>query len=154
MPAEIERKYIVSKLPENLEKYPKEKILQGYLLICNDGVVRVRQKGTKFYQTLKSAGKLKRNEIELTLTKDQFEVLWPVTRGKNLIKYRYYIDNGKYTVELDVFKGDHEGLVIAEVEFPSEEESNIFEPPSWLGREVTDDERYQNSWLAVNGMPT
>jgi adenylate cyclase len=68
-------------------------------------------------------------------------------------KTRYEIPYGAHLIELDVYSGALEGLVVAEVEFGSEEESARFDPPDWFGSEVTDDVRYSNRSLAVHGRP-
>jgi len=62
------------------------------------------------------------------------------------------VDDG-LTAEVDVYDGDLAGLVVAEIEFDSPEQGDAFEPPGWLGREVTDDSRYGNRTLAVEGRP-
>jgi adenylate cyclase len=96
---------------------------------------------------------MSRREVEIELRQDQFEELWPLTEGKRVEKTRYFIEHAPYTIELDVFEGDLEGLVVAEVEFGSEEEAEKFTPPDWFVKEVTWDSRYQNSNLARFGMP-
>jgi CYTH domain-containing protein len=69
-------------------------------------------------------------------------------------KVRYEIKHGDVTIELDIYSGVFSGLIIAEVEFESEEESRNFEVPDWFGREVTLDTRYKNKTLAVSGLPS
>ena len=68
-------------------------------------------------------------------------------------KERFRLERDGRTIELDVYGGDLDGLVVAEVEFESEQESADYNPPAWLGREVTGDERYANRRLAVHGIP-
>jgi len=67
---------------------------------------------------------------------------------------RYFIPLGDLTVELDVYEGDLDGLVTAEVEFPDEASALAFDAPDWLGRDVTEDPRYGNRVLAVDGIPS
>ncbi|PKL37145.1 adenylate cyclase [Candidatus Peregrinibacteria bacterium HGW-Peregrinibacteria-1] len=152
---EIERKYLVTALPKNLKQYPHKDIVQGYLAITEDGTeVRLRQKGQKYYQTVKSGGGKTRFEAEIEISEEQFKALWDATRGKRVEKTRYEIPHGTGAIELDVYHGDHEGLFSAEMEFASEEDSNKFVAPEWLGEEVTDDKRYKNQNLALHGIPT
>ncbi|MFQ5627543.1 MAG: CYTH domain-containing protein [bacterium] len=151
---EIERKFLVKKLPPNLDRFPKLEIQQGYIAITHDGTeVRLRQKSSKFYQTVKNGEGLKRREVEIAITREQFGKLWPLTEGKRIEKVRYEIAHGAFTIELDIYRGALVGLLVAEVEFVSESESQSFMPPKWFGAEVTHDSRYKNKNLAVHGMP-
>jgi CYTH domain-containing protein len=129
-------------------------IVQGYLAIDSNGAeVRLRKIGDRCYETHKSAGRLQRRELEIELNRDQFDTLWPGTEGRRIEKIRYRIDEGGQKIELNLFRGDLEGLVLAEVEFPSREKSEEFEPPNWFGEEVTEDSRYKNQNLAQKGAP-
>ena len=92
-----------------------------------------------------------REENEAQISQDEFEMLFSITEGRTIEKTRYYIDIGKYTAELDVYSGKHEGLITVEVEFPSVDEAMLFEAPTWFGRELTNDERYRNKNLALSG---
>jgi adenylate cyclase len=89
-----------------------------------------------------------REEREIRLSAKQFSVLWPATAGRRLHKIRYEVDWKNFTVEIDVYQGRNRGLVIAEVEFPSEASCRKFKPPAWFGREVTGEKRYSNIRLA------
>ncbi|MCR5194874.1 MAG: CYTH domain-containing protein [Pseudobutyrivibrio sp.] len=139
---EIEKKFLIKDMPD-LSKYEYIDIQQGYL--STSPVVRIRKKNDDYILTYKGSGKLAREEIEAALTKEAYEHLLAKIDGHAITKRRYLIPIDKYLVELDVFSGHMEGLVMAEVEFPSIEEANAFVPPSWFGQEVTDDERYHNS---------
>ena len=151
---EIERRFLVPEAPPRPERYPHEAIRQGYLALDPNGTeVRIRQKGTQFFQTVKRGSGLQRLEIEFLLTRLQFEALWPLTEGRRIDKTRYAIAFEGHLIELDVYAGTLAGLLIAEVEFASVEAATAFAPPSWLGREVTDDPRYRNQRLAVKGLP-
>jgi adenylate cyclase len=153
---EIERKYLVraDRLPADLETYPHEEILQGYLAAVPDGnEVRLRRKGERYYLTVKSQGGLTRREGEIQIGRPEFETLWPFAGRQVVGKVRYRIPCGGTTIELDLFGGRLEGLAIAEVEFGSEAESDAFAPPDWLGAEVTEDPRYRNESLARCGRP-
>lgn len=154
MTNEIERKFLIKKLPGNLHHYPATEIMQGYLAIASDGTeVRLRKKGSRYFQTVKSGSGLQRDEVEIEISKDQFEKLWLMTEGKRIEKIRYEIAYSGMTIELDVFGGMLQGLVVAEAEFISIEEANVFIPPSWFGIEVTEDDRYKNRNLVIHGLP-
>ena len=153
MPQEIERKFLVEELPSNLENYQSEKISQGYIVITDAIEVRIRRKGTRFYQTIKSSGDLIRDEIEIEINENQFNKLWPLTEGKRIEKIRYKIEYKKNLIEFDVYCGSLDGLLTAEVEFKSEVVSNNFQPPNWFGIEVTSDQRYKNKNLSLSGIP-
>ncbi len=155
MSHEIERKFLVKELPADLENYPHNEIIQGYLIITdNDIEVRIRKKGDKYFETVKAGSGLVRKESEKEITKEVFFDHWPLTEGKRVEKVRYEIEYGGKLIELDIYSGDLEGLVVAEVEFDSEEESVSFTPPEWFGEEVTHDERYKNKNLALHGKPS
>lgn len=151
---EIERKFLVSTLPENLEQYPHKEIIQGYLAITEDGTeVRLRQKGKKYFQTVKSGKGKTRFESEIELTEEQFNALWEATQGKRVEKTRYEIPHENGVIELDVYRGDLKGLLSAEMEFSNEDASNNFVAPEWMSEEVTDDKGYKNQNLALHGIP-
>jgi len=95
---------------------------------------------------------LTRTEIEIELAPDQFERLWPYTEGHRVNKTRYSLPVGNHMAELDLFKGDLDGLILVEVEFDSAEISEGFVPPGWFARDVTEDKRYKNEHLAVSGI--
>jgi adenylate cyclase len=152
---EIERVFKVRRMPGNIEQYPSENIIQGYLAIDVSGAeVRLRKIGERHFETFKGSGRLQRRELEIELGPDQFNTLWPGTEGRRIEKIRYQIDEGDQKIELNVYRGDLEGLVLAEIEFPSWEKSEEFEPPDWLGEEVTEDSRYKNQSLAQKGAPS
>jgi CYTH domain-containing protein len=146
---EIERKFLVRKLPDNLASHAPKEISQGYLVSMDDGLqVRLRKTGDKYSLTFKRGVGNVREEREVELTAEQFGALWPATEGKRLVKTRYEIPLGERVVEIDVYHGKHEGLVVAEVEFDAEEAAKDFQPPDWLGDDVTGDPRYSNQLLA------
>jgi adenylate cyclase len=157
MPAglEIERKFLVERIPSDLSDYPSARIEQGYLAITADGVeVRIRSYGGQAVLTVKSDGAQKRLEEEIDIDERRFRSLWPLTEGRRISKRRYLIgaESGA-TIELDVYDGALTGLVTAEVEFDSPAGAAAFTPPAWLGREVTDEPGYKNKRLALDGLP-
>ena len=149
MHREIERKFLVRQLPDDLSAYRSNQISQGYLVSQDDGLqVRLRQASEKFSLTYKRGLGNVREEREVVLTAEQFATLWPATEGKRLVKTRYEIPFGDRVVEIDIYGGKHDGLVVAEVEFDDEESALKFQPPDWLGDDVTGDPRYSNQLLA------
>ena len=151
---EIERKYLVARLPRDSEQLTGTFIEQGYLAVCPDGAeVRLRRKGDRFFQTVKKGRGLVRAEAEIEISEAQFAALWPMTSGRRVSKQRYQLPMGGHVAELDVFCGTLEGLALVEVEFASIEDSRRFTPPDWFGADVTEDLRFKNQHLALHGMP-
>lgn len=144
---EIERKFLVKELPENLKNYESKKIAQGYL--CTAPVVRIRRSNEDYYLTYKGRGLMIREEYNLPLTKEAYEHLLPKIDGRLIAKTRYLIPlTDKLTAELDVFEEELAPLTLVEVEFENVEEANAFQPPEWFGEDVTGSGKYQNSTLS------
>ena len=149
---EIERKYLVASLPEGLEGYPHSEIEQGYL--CTSPTVRVRRMGDKCILTVKehlAAGStaIHNREEEFAMSRESYLRLLSKCEGRTVSKTRYRIPLPEgLTAELDVFHGDHEGLLLVEVEFPDTASADRFTPPAWFGADVSRDPRYRNSFLA------
>ena len=150
---EIERKFVVDELPADLGE--GDAIEQGYLVIGDDGVeVRIRRRAGEETLTVKSGPGMVRTEEEFAIEARRFDALWPLTDGRRVTKTRHLIPvDPDLTAELDVYTGDLDGLVTAEIEFASVEESEAFSPPPWLGREVTGDRRFAVQSLALHGRP-
>jgi adenylate cyclase len=144
---EVERKFLVSEAPD-LWGTDTDEIEQGYLATGSDGEVRLRRRGDQLLLTAKRGSGLSREEAEIELDRERFDELWPLTEGRRLRKLRHVIPHGDLMIEVDVYEDVLEGLVVAEIEFPSEEDANGFDPPAWLGEDVTGDERYLNETLA------
>jgi CYTH domain-containing protein len=146
MATEIERKFLVQ--GDEWRRHNGVRITQGYLARERERSVRVRLAGDRATLTIKAgAGTLKRSEFEYPIpTADAIELLALCTH--TIEKTRRVIDVDGTRWEVDEFAGDNEGLVIAEVELESEDQ--IFNKPSWIGREVTDDTRYLNAELAAH----
>ena len=144
---EIEKKFLIQSLkdvPGDISDYKYHDLEQGYL--STEPVVRVRKEDDTYYLTYKGSGMLVREEYNLPLTKESYEHLVKKADGIVIKKRRYLIPlDGGLTCELDVFHGKYEGLLLAEVEFSSEEEANAFVAPSWFDTDVTYDSRYHNS---------
>jgi adenylate cyclase len=147
---EIERKFLVRRLPPSLKRSPRYLIAQGYLSAETGGRhVRLRKKGKVASLTFKVGRGNAREEREIRLSPKQFSMLWPATRGRRLRKVRYEIPWKKHKIELDIYRGENNGLVVAEVEFPNHTARRRFKPPGWFGREVTGEKRYSNLRLAT-----
>lgn len=149
---EIERKFLINQMPD-LSKYSYKKLIQGYL--NTHPTVRIRKEDDEYYMTYKGSGFIAKEEYNLPLTKEAFEHMLPKCDGNVISKTRYLIPLGEnecgsqLTAELDVFDAPFEGLIFAEVEFPTLDEANNFKVPSWLGEDVTDKKEYYNSYLST-----
>ena len=144
---EIERKFLIKNLPEILEAYPYHTLEQAYL--CTEPVVRVRRSDDEYILTYKSKGLMSREEYNLPLTAESYRHLKAKADGNIICKRRYLIPlESGLIIELDIFEPPFRGLVLAEVEFPSEEDANTFLPPDWFDEEVTWSTEYHNSTLS------
>ena len=142
---EIERKFLLKRIPDDLDRCPFLQMEQAYL--CREPVVRVRRENESYVLTCKGRGKnpMIREEINLPLSKEAYESLRAKAEGAVIFKRRYLIPYGKHTIELDHFESPRAGLYLAEVEFETEEEALTFVPPEWFGKDVTDDPQYYNA---------
>lgn len=143
---EIERKFLIKRLPDNLENYPCRHLEQGYL--CTSPVVRIRRDNDKYELTYKGSGMMVREEHNLPLTQSSYEHLKEKIDGRLIIKKRYMIPYKSYTIELDVFENDLAPLTLAEVEFATEDDANNFNAPDWFAEDVTFEKIYHNSVLS------
>lgn len=148
---EIERKFLVKEIPDNLDTYERIDMTQGYL--NTSPVVRVRKENDDYILTYKGSGLLSHSEYNLPLNKEAFEHLLKKCDGIIISKSRYKIPiENNLTAELDIFKGDLDSLKLVEVEFDSVEEADNFAPPEWFGEDVTTDGRYHNSYISKYGL--
>ena len=148
-PLEIERKFLVKRLPDEIARLARDEIAQGYLATESGGVqVRLRKKGNVRSLTYKRTVKNGREEREIRLSAEQFDALWPATAGRRLTKVRYEMPWKEHTIEIDVYSGRHDGLIVAEVEFQDEKSCAAFKPPDWMDEDVTGKSRYSNVLLA------
>jgi CYTH domain-containing protein len=152
---EIERKFLVTNTDFISESNSNNRIVQGYLNSDPSRTVRVRIKGEQGFLTIKGKGNASgttRFEWEKEIDVAEAEALLLLCEKGIIDKIRYEILVGKHTFEVDVFSGENQGLVMAEVELS--EENEFFEKPKWLGIEVTGDKRYFNSYLSENPFTT
>lgn len=144
---EIERKYLIRELPEYLERYAYHEIEQAYL--CTAPVVRIRRQDDRYILTYKSSGMMAHEEYNLPLTQEAYEHLKTKADGNVITKRRYLIPlDDILTIELDLFSGTFDGMILAEVEFSTEEAANTFTPPDWFTEDVTFKKEYHNSYLS------
>lgn len=155
MPQEIERQWLLARLPEGLGEGTE--IFQGYLA-TGDPEVRVRRKGDKFFLTRKSGEGVVRDEGvgDVEISPDAFSILWPLTTGAQLRKFRHCVTSPDGLVwEVDEYRDRLASLVVVEVELS--EETYVPHIPEVISphvvREVTNDLRYQDKNLAVHGLP-
>ena len=144
---EIEKKYLLKHLPD-FASYEYHKIEQAYL--CTGPVVRVRREDENYYMTYKGSGLMSREEYNLPLNAESYDHLKKKADGNIISKTRYLIplEKDQLVAEVDVFEKLFAPLIMAEVEFESEEQANAFEAPEWFGEEVTFDGRYHNSYMS------
>ncbi len=133
------------------EAFRSTRIVQGYLNSDPERTVRIRIKGEKGYLTIKGIGSesgLSRFEWEKEIPLGDAERLLILCEKGIIDKIRYEVKVGKHLVEVDIFAGENEGLILAEIELKSEEEH--VEKPNWLGKDVTNDNKYYNAFLSKN----
>jgi len=146
---EIERKFLVTSEDFKTEAFKSTRIIQGYLNSHKQRAVRVRLKGELGYLTIKgesSNNGLSRFEWEKEIPKVEAEALLALCEPGVIDKIRYEIKVGHHIFEVDEFFGDNTGLMVAEVELKKETET--FETPNWLGKEVSGQIKYYNSQLS------
>lgn len=147
MAQEIERKFLINGDFKSLAD-KNIRIIQGYLSSVPERSVRVRIKGDKGFITVKGAANasgVNRYEWEKEIPVEEVLELLKICEPGIIDKTRFMVIAGNHTFEVDEFYGENEGLIIAEIELGSEEET--FERPDWLGQEVTGDVKYYNASL-------
>lgn len=158
---EIERKFILPDAPTTERLGPGTHIRQGYLAEDEPVEVRVRITDVSANLTVKAGTGLSRTEVDLAISTQEAEALWPHTAGRRIDKTRHRItldanpDAGpvQHVAEVDVYSGTLAGLHVAEVEFASETNAAAFDPPDWFGPELTGDPQWSNAALARHGRP-
>jgi CYTH domain-containing protein len=152
---ETERKFLVRDTSFMDEAFSVKRIVQGYICADAERAVRVRICGEDGFLTIKSATNERgwsRYEFEQAVAPEDAEELMKLCLPGLIDKVRYYVKVGNHTWEVDLFHGENEGLVVAEIELESEDD--VFELPAWAGREVSGDPRYYNSMLAAHPYST
>lgn len=159
---EIERKFTIKKLPDDLDLYPYHVIEQAYL--NTDPVIRIRREDDEFYLTYKGHGMMAREEHNLPLNEESYYHLRNKADGNIISKKRYLIplndpqfaksgpkppEGYSLTIELDIFDPPFAPLILAEVEFGSKNAAETFLPPDWFLEDVTYNASYHNSYLSM-----
>lgn len=147
MATEIERKFLLKDSSWKALADEGTQYCQGYLVGGDKSSVRVRIQGEKAYLNIKSATiDITRQEYEYEIPLDEAnEMLETLCEQPLITKIRYHLKNENHLWEIDVFEGDNQGLIVAEIELSDKDE--IFTKPNWLDKEVSDDERYYNVCL-------
>lgn len=149
MGIEIERKFLLKDESFKALAESKHSFRQGYIEGSEMATVRVRIADEKGFFTIKSkAVNFSRSEYEYEIPLKDAEEMLDKLCGNKVEKYRYIVMNEGNRWEVDEFLGENAGLLVAELELQSEDET--FALPSWLGEEITHDIRYRNSYLAEN----
>lgn len=153
---EIERKWLLRVMPDGVVfADAREAIIkQGYIM-ANGVPVRLRQEDDQFLITVKVGKGVKRPEWQEEIPQWVFAVLWPATGPGRISKTRFYIPYGILTLAIDKFHEPRVDFMFLECEFTSEEQARAFELPDWAADaiDVTDDERFTNASIALNGIP-
>jgi len=147
MAVEIERKYLVINDKWKSSVDSESTLKQGYLATVPKASIRVRVANDKAHLNIKSVTLgISRSEYEYEIPlEDGEEMLANLTTDPIIDKVRYRVRCGDHTWDLDLFHGDNEGLIVAEIELASEDE--VFEVPEWVGEEVSGDPKYYNASL-------
>jgi len=148
---EIERKFLVKNEDFKSQAEKQTRITQGYLSSVPERTVRIRVKGDKGFLTIKGISNeagMSRFEWEKEIPASEVAELMKIAEPGVIDKTRYQVKQGNHTYEVDEFYGENQGLIVAEIELQSEDET--FEKPEWLGEEVTGDVKYYNSMLMKN----
>jgi len=149
---EIEKKFLTEKIPFDIKKFPKKELRQCY--ISTSPTIRLRKEENTYFLTVKSKGKIVREEFELEITEEEYNRLKLKSETPEVIKTRYFVPvENNLTAEVDIYYGDLEGLMTTEVEFPSLEDADKFTAPDWFGKDVSSDNRYKNTNLSLYGIP-
>lgn len=146
---EIERKFLTTSDDFKTLAFKQNRIIQGYLSRIPERTVRIRIRDEKGFLTIKgntNTSGLSRFEWEKEIPVDEAKALLHLCEKGVIDKIRYEVKVGRHIFEVDEFYGENKGLIIAEIELQSENET--FEKPIWLGKEVTNEIKYYNSYLS------
>lgn len=155
---EIEKKWLINPktIPFDLSEAVVFQLEQTYINFSPEMRVRKINDGEQYTFTLKydmTSDGIKRNEIDIQITQEEYEELVAKQEGNSIQKMRYQLLVDGELVAIDLFKGDLEGLAYMEIEFLNMEEATAFATPEWVIADVTDDVRYKNGHLARYGIP-
>ena len=149
---EIEKKFLVSYIPKNIDSYPKKEISQSYIALTP--TIRIRKSNDDYILTIKSKGDIQREEYELNISQYEYDHLKQKCETPEVTKTRYIIPiHNNLNAELDIYHNHLEGLITVEVEFDTIDICETFVPPDWFSKDITFDNRYKNTSLSINGLP-
>ena len=150
---EIERKFLLNSLPEDFDSYPHREMEQGYLI--TDGcTLRIRKADDDCYLTLKQkpgsheGSAIVNEEFETEIPEESYEALKQLVKGGFVRKTRTEIPYLDHVIEVDVFHGNLEGLVFAEIEYRDGDDALTLPLPVWFDRDVSGDRRFRNTKLS------
>jgi CYTH domain-containing protein len=151
---EVERKFRLPALPDPRLLGAGVSVAQGYLPV-DPAEMRIRQKGERYYLTVKGDGDVDRAEWETEVPRWVFDRLWPQTAARQVHKTRYSVAHAGLVLEIDEYHGGLAGLVTLECEFPTLDAATTFVLPDWAraAEEVSSDARFKNRRLAERGLP-
>ena len=152
MALEIERKFLIPKIPSDIATFPHHEIMQWYYFNEGEKLVRLRKKGNQYFETMKNGSGLVKEENEIDIPQSVFEEDWNNVEDRYLEKTRYEIPYEWKIIELDIYTGKLEWLVVAEIEFSSEAEAHALNIPTRFGKELTDVSEATNAYLAKYGI--
>lgn len=155
---EIEKKWLISPkdIPYNLSNAEIFEIEQTYISFSPEIRVRKINEGQEYTFAVKTnltSDGMIRDELEDSITEDEYNNLLKKKEGNTIHKTRYQFLDGNYLVAIDIFSGELKGLAYMEIEFNNKEEANNFQTPFWVIKDVTNDIRYKNGYLARYGIP-
>ncbi len=152
MASEIERKFLIKTIPMDVEQFPHKEIIQWYLNDSSTGKsIRIRHIWDEYKITRKKWYGLIREEMEVDISKEEFDQLRFQVENHFLEKTRYYIPHDGYTIELDIYK-NLQWFKTAEVEFTSKREAKKFVVPAWFDEELTKTREATNAYIANHGL--
>ncbi len=145
---EIERKFLLEKIPNSIKILQKKEIIQIYICSEEKTAIRVRKYGDNYFLTIKSGSGTERFEKEFEINKKDFSEIQKINSHRKIRKYRYICKHNNFIIEIDEFKDNLNGLLLAEVEFKNLIEAKNFSPPKWFGKDVTYNKKYTNYFLS------
>lgn len=156
---EVERKWLIdkNKIPFELSNAEILKIEQTYISFSPEIRVRKINNGEQYSFAVKTnmtSDGLIRNEMEENITEEEYNSLIKKKEGKTIYKTRYQFLYKNNIYAIDIFEGELEGLAYLEIEFVNKEEADKFVTPDWVIKDVTNDIRYKNGFLARYGVPS
>ena len=151
MAKEIERKFLLSEIPSHLVPTEERMVYQNYLSVKKDEEIRIRLEEKngerKCDVTYKRGNGLVREEVKFNISESMYFDLSSLIKENPIKKFRQFFQLGEHELMVDTYLETKEPLIVAEIEFESEEAANKFVPPSWFGQEVTDDHNFKNKNL-------